>query len=51
MKNEKAKETERMRNERIKGTSNGQTLRTRIVPDKKGYSRKIKHKGSLKENN
>lgn len=45
MKNNKAKESERMRNERIKGTSNGQTLRTRRIESRTKYSRKIKHKG------
>lgn len=40
----KSKETERMRNERISGTNNGCTLRTRVVKDKKKYSRKKKHK-------
>ncbi len=39
-----AKETERMRKERIAGTDNGRTLRTRVVKDKKKYSRKKKHK-------
>lgn len=39
-----AKETERMRKERIAGTDNGRTLRTRVVKDKKKYSRKQKHK-------
>ena len=40
----KSKETERMRNERIAGTNNGCTLRTRVVKDKKKYTRKKKHK-------
>ena len=40
----KSKETERMRNERIAVTNNGCTLRTRVVKDKKKYSRKKKHK-------
>lgn len=39
-----AKETERMRKERIAGSDNGRTLRTRVVKDKKKYSRKQKHK-------
>lgn len=38
------KETERMRKERIAGTDNGRTLRTRVIKDKKKYSRKKKHK-------
>lgn len=39
----KAKESARLRDERIAGTSNGMTLRTRVVRDRKKYSRKIKH--------
>lgn len=35
MKNSKAKETERMRQERLAGTNNGMTTRTRTVPSKK----------------
>lgn len=35
-----AVESERMRNERLAGTNNGMTLRTRTVPSKKKYSRK-----------
>ena len=42
----KAKENERMRNERIAGSDNGRTLRTRVVKDKKKYTRKKKHKNS-----
>ena len=38
-----AKESERLRSESIAGTSNGMTLRTRVVRDRKKYSRKIKH--------
>ena len=38
-----AKENERMRNERIAGTNNGMTLRTRSIPNKKKYTRKQKH--------
>ena len=38
-----AKENERMRNERIAGTNNGMTLRTRSIPNKKKYTRKHKH--------
>ena len=37
------KENERMRNERIAGTNNGMTLRTRSIPNKKKYTRKQKH--------
>lgn len=40
----KAKENERMRNERIASSDNGRTLRTRVIKDKKKYSRKKKHK-------
>lgn len=43
-KNKKATENERMRNERISGSCNGRTLRTRVVKDKKKYTRKQKHK-------
>lgn len=39
-KTKKAKENERMRNERIAGTNNGLTLRTRVIKNKKKYSRK-----------
>lgn len=42
-----AKETERMRKERIAGSDNGRTMRTRVVKDKKKYTRKSKH--NLKE--
>lgn len=40
---QKAKESARLRQERIAGTSNGMTMRTRVVRDRKKYSRKIKH--------
>ena len=43
-KNTEAKENERMRNERIAGSDNGRTMRTRVVKDKKKYTRKKKHK-------
>jgi hypothetical protein len=43
-KNKKATENERMRNERISGSCNGRTMSTRVVQDKKKYTRKIKHK-------
>lgn len=39
-----AKENERMRNERISGSDNGRTMRTRVVKNKKKYTRKSKHK-------
>ena len=38
-----SKENERMRNERIAGTNNGMTLRTRSIPNKNKYTRKQKH--------
>ena len=40
---QKAKESARLRKERIAGTSNGMTLRTRVARDRKKYSRKIKY--------
>lgn len=45
----KAKENERMRKERIAGSDNGRTMRTRVVKDKKKYTRKTKHKEFTKE--
>ena len=47
---ETAKENERMRNERIAGTNNGMTLRTRTIPNKKKYIRKQKHSNKDYEN-
>ena len=44
---ETAKESARMRAQRIDGSQNGATLRTRIVRDKTKYSRTLKHKKSL----
>ena len=44
-----AKENERMRKERIAGSDNGRTMRTRVVKDKKKYSRKTKHKEFTQE--
>lgn len=46
--NMEAKETDRLRKERISGTANSSTLRTRVVRDKTKYTRKKKHKN--KEN-
>lgn len=40
----KAKETKRQRKERISKSNNGATMRTRVVKDKKKYTRKTKHK-------
>lgn len=45
----KAKENERMRKERIAGSDNGRTMRTRVVKDKKKYTRKTKHKELTQE--
>jgi hypothetical protein len=45
----KAKETKRQRAERIANSNNGNTMRTRVVKDKKKYSRKTKHKKMTKE--
>ncbi len=44
---ESARESARMRAQRIDGSQNGATLRTRIVRDKTKYSRTLKHKKSL----
>lgn len=38
----KAKESDRMRKERIAGTNNGATMRSCVVPNKKGYKRNKK---------
>ena len=43
------KENERMRKERIAGSDNGRTMRTRVVNDKKKYTRKTKHKEFTQE--
>lgn len=39
---QQAKESKRQRNERIKNSNNGATLRTRTVPSKKKYTRNKK---------
>ena len=44
---ETAKESDMMRMQRIDGSQNGATLRTRIVRDKTKYNRNVKHKKSL----
>lgn len=44
-----AKENERMRKERIAGSDNGRTMRTRVVNGKKKYTRKTKHKEFTQE--
>lgn len=41
----KASESVAQRMARVAGTGNGATLRTRVVQDKRHYSRKEKHKG------
>ena len=46
---ETAKESARLRTQRIDGSQNGVTLRTRIVRDKTKYNRTLKHKKSLAE--
>ena len=46
---ETAKESARLRTQRIDGSQNGATLRTRIVRDKTKYNRTLKHKKSLAE--
>ena len=45
----KAKESNRQRAERIANSNNGNTMRTRVVKDKKKYTRKTKHKKMSKE--
>ena len=42
-----AKESAALRMLRIDGSQNGATLRTRVVRDKKKYSRNVKHKKSF----
>lgn len=49
MANKEAKESARLRDERIAGTDNGLTLRTRVVRDRTKYTRKLKHKKSPAE--
>lgn len=39
---EQAKESDYLRDERIFGTNNGATLRTRVIKTKKAYKRKKK---------
>ena len=38
------RETDNLRDQRIEGTDNSRTLRTRVVRDKTKYTRKLKHK-------
>lgn len=42
-----AKESARLRKQRIDGSQNGATLRTRVVRNKTKYNRNLKHKKSL----
>ncbi len=42
-----AKESQAMRSLRIDGSCNGQTLRTRVIKNKKLYNRNFKHKKSF----
>ena len=44
---ETAKESDIMRMQRIDGSQNGATLRTRVVRDKTKYNRNLKHKKSF----
>lgn len=45
----KPKESPRLREERVRGTENGLTLRTRVARDRTKYTRKIKHRKSPAE--
>lgn len=42
VKMENGKESDYLRDERIAGTNNGATLRTRVIKNKKAYKRKKK---------
>ena len=44
-----AKESARLRKQRIDGSQNGATLRTRVVRDRTKYTRTLKHKKSPAE--
>lgn len=48
-KKEQAKESKRQRAERIANSSNGMTMRTRIVPSKKKYDRREANKLAFKD--
>ena len=48
-KKELAKETRRQRAERIAESSNGMTMRTRVVPSKKIYNRRKADKLAFKD--
>ena len=48
-KKEQAKESKRQRAERIANSSNGVTMRTRVVPSKKKYDRRKANKLAFKD--
>ncbi len=48
-KKEQAKESKRQRAERIANSSNGMTMRTRVVPSKKKYDRREANKLAFKD--
>lgn len=48
-KKEQAKESKRQRAERIVNSSNGMTMRTRVVPSKKKYDRREANKLAFKD--
>ena len=48
-KKEQAKESKRQRAERIANSSNGMTMRTRVVPSKKKYDRREVNKLAFKD--
>lgn len=48
-KKEQAKESKRQRAERIANSSNGMTMRTRVVPSKKKYNRREANKFAFKD--
>lgn len=48
-KKEQVKESKRQRAERIANSSNGMTMRTRVVPSKKKYDRREANKLAFKD--
>ena len=48
-KKEQAKESKRQRAERIANSSNGMTMRTRVVPSKKKYDRRKAERIAFKD--
>ena len=48
-KKKQAKESKRQRAERIANSSNGMTMRTRVVPSKKKYDRREANKLAFKD--